>query len=96
MAAISFEDCWRKWGNFVDIKFLLSPKEKRLECWHNGKRIHQIISKSHWEEVKEVSGMTHLEDLAAYAKYLKSEDFWEVDLTGLAYEIFYKKTLDKS
>lgn len=75
----------------MDIKFIVDQLGYKCHTFLNGKRIHMIISKSHLEEIKQVSNMAHLEDLVGYAKYLKENYFWDIDLIGKEYEIFYKK-----
>ena len=75
----------------MDIKFIIDQTGYKLQTFLNGKRIHAIIDKSHLKEIKNVSSMAHLEDLVGYAKYLKTNRFWDIDLTGKEYEIFYRK-----
>ncbi|KKN38531.1 hypothetical protein LCGC14_0752260 [marine sediment metagenome] len=75
----------------MEIKFIIDQTGHKLHTFLNGKRIHMILSKSHLKEIKNVSGMAHLEDLTEYANYLKQMGFWDIELIGKEYEVFYRE-----
>lgn len=91
MGGINSVQRWMLWRSVLDIKFIIDKENSRMDCLLDGRRIHSIISKSHLDEIKNVSDMTHLEDLAPYAKYLKTMGFWSISLPCLNHEVFYKK-----
>lgn len=65
------------------------PK-RALEVTLDGRTVHKILDKSHFEEIQQISDMAHIQDYVEYAKYLKWQGFWDVDMDGLTYNVFFK------
>ncbi len=65
------------------MKFIIDKSGYPIEAWQDGRRVHMILSESHFNEIRDASNMTRLDDYDHYIEYLQNNGFINLTDGGL-------------